>query len=312
MGTARGDRSVQLVSCGPTSNAAATERGAAARAFDNDWPTESTQGARSYQARRELLLDEDVSTIVAKASTARAPTTLLASSAGLPTLHTATDRDFDAMSTYTCSSFRPTPALPAHLSGALHTPLSALAAHYSPPLSSGRALAEKNPLPGLDLRDMSPRFPYGKLNEDFSLGDVVSDTQSIAIGRCDLCTDPTGFIVIPGPHAKVHLRVQNTTDKGSMFGLKCNAMERIKATPTAGVIRPPGGTLSIHLCLNDNVNWPSLMGERWDKLAIDYHLCEDPTVTAFDKFTFFAERNSKYRVKFNVIYRTDAGPVHSY
>ncbi|KAF8380902.1 hypothetical protein PRIPAC_70044 [Pristionchus pacificus] len=315
-GYGKGDKTVTLLSCGVVSTDGVAMSEQRSEIFERDWPTESTQGARSMQARRDL---DDASTIVAtkrSAVTAMPPSALASplSAGGLPSVNTATGRDFDALSTYTCSSFRPPASFvfPSPPSNLLHTPLAALRPHYSPPLSSGRALLDKNPLPGVDLRDMSPRFPYGKLNDDFSLGDApVSETQSVMIGRDDLMTDPTGFIVIPGPHERVHLQVQNTTGKVAMFGLKCNAMERIKATPTAGVI-PSGETISIRLSLNENVNWPSLMGERWDKLAIDYHLCEDPTVTQFDKFTFFAERNSKYRVKFNVIYRTEAGPVHGY
>ncbi|GMR33448.1 hypothetical protein PMAYCL1PPCAC_03643, partial [Pristionchus mayeri] len=310
-GYGKGDKTITLLSCGV--NSASTDAPVVSEqrteTFDNDWPTESTQGARSLHARSGRVLSE-ASTLVEEVSARGVSTmTVNAASAALPTVHAATDRDFDAMSTYTCSSFHPSLAPPPAL--LLHTPLAALAPHYSPPLSIGRALIDKHPLPGLDLRDMSPRFPYGKLNDDYSLGDApVSETQSVMAGHGDLHTDPTGFIVIPSLRDKVHLKVHNTTDQAAMFGLKCNAMERIKATPTAGVI-PAGESISIRLCLNDNVNWPSLMGERWDKLAIDYHLC-DATVTQFDKFTFFAERNAKYRVKFNVIYRTDAGPVHGY
>ncbi|GMT33544.1 hypothetical protein PFISCL1PPCAC_24841, partial [Pristionchus fissidentatus] len=274
-----------------------------AETFDQDYPTDSTQAARSH------AVHDDDSTVVPESHTAVTSSFFLstaqvaAKSAALPTVYTATERDFDTMSTYTCSSF------PVQHKPLQFTPQAVLRPHYSPPISSARALTDKNPLPGLDLREMSPRFPYGKLNDDYALGDTMSETQSVMIGRGDLCTDPTGFIVIPGEHAKVILRVQNTTDRGAMFGLKCNAMERIKATPTAGLI-PAGETVAIRLCLNDNVNWPSLMGERWDKLAIDYHLC-DPTVREFNKHEFFTN-GSKYRVKFNVIYRTEAGPVHGY
>ncbi|MFH4984362.1 hypothetical protein AB6A40_011071 [Gnathostoma spinigerum] len=83
-----------------------------------------------------------------------------------------------------------------------------------------------------------------------------------------------------------------------MWALKTNAMRRLLAQPTCGVL-PIGATLHIRLGLNNTITKSERIADR---LAIDYSLVES-SVTVFDPNFIHRTDPDRKRKKLNVLYK---------
>ncbi|CAJ0945877.1 unnamed protein product, partial [Mesorhabditis belari] len=131
-------------------------------------------------------------------------------------------------------------------------------------------------------------------------GDITNQSSfcTIPLGYDDIDTKPSRLIKFVGRSvgAQSNIFVVNTSQQNVMWALKTNALDRLQASPTCGII-PVEETTEIKFAISESCD-EIVSGS--DKVAIDYAFISSST-TSFDKTQFekMIRRRHLMRVSFD-------------
>ncbi|MFH4974887.1 hypothetical protein AB6A40_001596 [Gnathostoma spinigerum] len=128
-------------------------------------------------------------------------------------------------------------------------------------------------------------------------GRRLLDSSSGSSEYDNLMSVPERNIIFKWPYDSQTVVVTNPYRRAVMWALKTNALGRLIAQPTCGVL-PPRSTVHVKLGVVDLTPETNIVTDR---LAIDYSFVDDPT-TVFDRSFLHSYDQQRRRKRLNIIY----------